>query len=170
VNYKSSLYSSICSKYNRRMQITLVTFVKMLSWLVLRLVAVCKDNDSRIQHRTTNNTKLLTPLTLISPSCNKEPFRETWSRSQVGRYDVLCNRFEFLSYVEFIRVFLISRTQGPHGGDYEDGCLLGRSAVYSTTKPSEVLAASIIWAIIALIMVAASTYETLVDFYQTKRR
>jgi hypothetical protein len=42
-----------------------------------------------------------------------------------------------------------SRIWGSHGGEYEDGCLLGR---------------------IALMMEAARTFETLVNFYQTTRR
>jgi hypothetical protein len=38
------------------------------------------------------------------------------------------------------------------------------------TNVSEVLAASIIWTIIALMMEAARTSETMVNFYQTTRR
>jgi hypothetical protein len=45
--------------------------------------------------------------------------------------------------------YRISRISGSHGGEYEDGCLLGCSA---------------------LMMEAARTSETLVNFYQTIRR
>jgi hypothetical protein len=61
------------------------------------------------------------------------------------------------------------RIWGSHGGEYEDGCLLGCSAVQSgRSLPSfhRVLTASII----ALMMEAARTSETAVNFYQTTRR
>jgi hypothetical protein len=44
----------------------------------------------------------------------------------------------------------LSRILGSHGGEYEDGCLLGCSA--------------------ALMMEATRTSETFVNFYQTTRR
>jgi hypothetical protein len=50
---------------------------------------------------------------------------------------------------------------GSHGGWYKDGCLLGHCAV---------LAASIIRAMIALMMEAAGTSEKSVNFCQTTRR
>jgi hypothetical protein len=46
----------------------------------------------------------------------------------------------------------LSRIWGSHGGEYEDGCLLGDVVI------------------IALIMEAARTSETLVNFFQTTRR
>jgi hypothetical protein len=51
---------------------------------------------------------------------------------------------------------ILSDISGSHGGEYEDGCL-----------PA---CASIIRAIIALMMEAASTSESSVNFYQTIRR
>jgi hypothetical protein len=59
---------------------------------------------------------------------------------------------------------------GSHGGEYEDGCLLGCCAASSVTEVSEVFAASIIRAIIALMVEAASTSEMSVNFYQTAGR
>jgi hypothetical protein len=43
----------------------------------------------------------------------------------------------------------LSRIRGSHGGEYEDGCVLGCST---------------------LMMEAARTFETLANFYQTTRR
>jgi hypothetical protein len=63
---------------------------------------------------------------------------------------------------------IFSRIWGSHGGEYEDGCLLGCSAVKSTNV-SEDLAASIIRAIL-MMMEAARSSETLVNFYQTTQR
>jgi hypothetical protein len=50
---------------------------------------------------------------------------------------------------------VFSRIWGSHGGEYEDGCLLGCSAR---------------WVLIALTMEAARTSETSVNVYQTTRR
>jgi hypothetical protein len=41
-------------------------------------------------------------------------------------------------------MYIHGEISGPHGGEYEDDCLLGCSAVYKFTDVSEVLAASII--------------------------
>jgi hypothetical protein len=49
-----------------------------------------------------------------------------------------------------LKLFRFNRIWGSHGGEYEDGCLLGCSD--------------------ALMMEAARTSETLVNFYQTTRR
>jgi hypothetical protein len=48
---------------------------------------------------------------------------------------------------------------GFHGGENEDGCLLGCCAVWSSRSSPDV----------ALMMEAASTTETSVNFYQTTR-
>jgi uncharacterized protein YkwD len=61
---------------------------------------------------------------------------------------------------------------GSHGGEYEDNCLLGCCAVVcqKLTDVSEVLAASMIKAMLALMMEAASTSKTSVNVYQNTRR
>jgi hypothetical protein len=61
------------------------------------------------------------------------------------------------------------KISGFHGDEYEDGCLLGCCAVVGQklTDVLEELTASVI---IALMMEAASTSETSVNFYQTTQR
>jgi hypothetical protein len=57
---------------------------------------------------------------------------------------------------------MIGEISGSHGGEYEDDCLLGCCAVKSGRDACIVL--------ITLMMEAASTSETSVNFYQTTRR
>jgi hypothetical protein len=58
----------------------------------------------------------------------------------------------------------ILEISGYHGGNYEDGCLLGCYTVYSgRSLPTSIIKA------ITLMMEAGSTSETLVNFYQTTR-
>jgi hypothetical protein len=68
-----------------------------------------------------------------------------------------------------------SRIWGSHCGQYEDGCLLGCSAVksgrsISTFQRSLLPLSSGRSGLIALMMETANTSETLVYFYQTTRR
>jgi hypothetical protein len=66
-----------------------------------------------------------------------------------------------------------SRNCGSHGGEYEDGCLLGCSAVQSGRSLPTIqrfLLPPSSGPLIALMMEAARTSEMLVNFYQTTRR
>jgi hypothetical protein len=84
------------------MEIKLITVIKMLSWLVLYLVAVCKGNNVTIlgynirQLTILSNSSRSGLLIFISSLRNKKCVYETWSRAHVGRYHVLCYQFEFL--------------------------------------------------------------------------
>jgi hypothetical protein len=70
----------------------------------------------------------------------------------------------------FKNMFQPSEISGSHSTKYEDGCLtrlLHHVVWQKLTDISEVLAASIIRMVTALMMDVASTSETLVNFYQT---
>jgi hypothetical protein len=64
--------------------------------------------------------------------------------------------YQKLNFRQNVHVYLC-RIWGSHGGENEDGCLLAASIIRSI-------------ALIALMMEAARTSETLVNFYQTTRR
>jgi hypothetical protein len=79
--------------------------------------------------------------------------------------ELLCHRWSNLPRVVLNEVVYYTRRItlynkricGSHGGEYEDGCLLGCSAMWSGRLH-------------ALMMEVARTSETLVNFYQTTRR
>jgi hypothetical protein len=62
-------------------------------------------------------------------------------------------------------VVIICEISGSHGGEYEDGCLLGCCAVYRSYRG----ACSLHHQAITLMMEAANTSEASVNFYQTTR-
>jgi hypothetical protein len=73
------------------------------------------------------------------------------------------NRTEYTSTPSLSNIEL-SMTSGSHGGEYEDGCLLGCSAMWTGMN------SAMLPTIRALMMEAVETFETLVNSYQSTQR